>query len=67
MSVLLRTFKDPNAPSVELWAPDYDKGRLWICDDEDDDRRVDLTIEQARMLRDYLTEFLTRYGHGSNR
>jgi hypothetical protein len=57
MSVCLKRFPDPSG-AVELWAPDYNKDRLWLCDDHE--QRVDLSVEQARMLRDFLTEFLPR-------
>lgn len=61
MSVCLKRFDDPppgQFDGVELWAPDYDKLRFWLTDDVD--ARIDLSVEQAKQLRDYLTELLPR-------
>ena len=57
VSVCLARFTDPSG-AIEVWAPDYDQDRLWLCDDHQ--QRIDLSKEQARMLRDYLTSLLTR-------
>ncbi|MGI9293436.1 MAG: hypothetical protein ACR2PS_05585 [Pseudomonadales bacterium] len=54
MSVLLHTLKDPEQVSVEVWAPDYSVANVWLIyeDDESDDSRVDLSLDQLRQLRD---------------
>lgn len=55
MSVCLLELKDPDFDTVEVMAPDYDKRRFWLCEG---DERVNLSIEQAKALRDFLVEEL---------
>lgn len=56
MSVWLDQIGGPDG--IEIWAPDYNKERLWLLQKNGlpDEDRIDLTIEQAKELRDFLIE-----------
>lgn len=43
---------------VEVMAPDYDVERIWLWSCPEGADRIDLSLEQAKKLRDYLDKLL---------
>lgn len=60
MSVCLTTLTDPEEIPVELWAPDFSCANVWLVYEygEENDSRIDLSIDQLRQLRDAIDGIL---------